>query len=76
MYTQNYLNSKSKVNKLELIFKNNPCKNTAVPLSQSRVELEKIESNHSLKFTPEFLAAEKNQTISDIRECMVNIINN
>ena len=74
MYTQNYLDAVLKVDKLELIFKNNPCKNTAKPLSQSRVELEKLSYNN-LKFTPEFRLAEKNATIASIRECMVNIIN-
>ena len=75
MYSQNFLKAKSKVNKLELIFKNNPCKNTAAPLSQARVELEKVSSRIE-KHTVEFLTAEKKQTISDIKECMVNIINN
>ena len=71
MYTKNYLDAVSKVEKLELIFKNNPCKNTAKPLSQSRVELEKLSYNN-LKFTPEFRKARQQECVNSLVECLVD----
>jgi hypothetical protein len=74
MYTEKFLNSQSKVNKLEVAFNNEPCRDTAKPLSAARVELEKISYNET--YTIEFRLAKTNDTIASIRECMINVINN
>ena len=75
MYTTIFTNAQNKVNKLELAFNNNPSKQTATPLTQSRVELEKL-SIPSIMFTDAYRAAKKQQTINSITECMINVINN
>ena len=74
-FTPNYLNKLNAVTNASVNFSAQPCRATAIVLTEAKIELEKVEYNN-LKFTPEFLAAERKQTIADIRECMVNIINN
>jgi hypothetical protein len=74
MYTQTFIDAQNRTNELEIAFNLNPSKQTATPLAQSRVELEKL-SVPSVKYTKEFRAAEKNRTINSITECMINIIN-
>lgn len=72
MYTQTFINAQNKVNELEIAFNLNPSKQTATPLTQSRVELEKL-SVPSVKYTKEFRDAKRNRTINSIAECMINI---
>ena len=74
-FTQNYLNKLNAVTNASVNFEAQPCRATAIVLTEAKIELEKVEIP-SLKFTPEFRLAEKNKTIASIRECMVNIINN
>ena len=75
MYTEIFLNAQNKVTELETTFNNNPCRNTAKPLAAARVELTEVSYNN-IKYTAEFRLAKKNQLISDLKECMINIINN
>jgi len=70
MYSQKFLNAQSKVNKLQLKFENNPCKKTASPLAQARVELEKV-SCREQKYTAEFLAQETKLLVEDIKDCVL-----
>ena len=74
-FTPNYLNKLNAVTRASVNFSAQPCRATAIVLTEAKIALEKVEYS-SLKFTSEFLDAEREQTIADIRECMVNIINN
>tara|TARA_R110000796_G_scaffold120506_2_gene234655 strand:+ start:1499 stop:1750 length:252 start_codon:yes stop_codon:yes gene_type:complete len=74
-FTENYKNKLNAVTNASINFSVKPSRATALTLTRAKIELEKVEYN-SLKFTPEFLAAKKKQTISDITMCMKNIIAN
>ena len=59
MYTEEYKKAKAKFEKLEKAFNANPCKETATPLAQARVELNKAQ-----KFTDAEIAR-RNKALTD-----------
>mgnify|MGYP003634924520 FL=1 len=68
MYTVEFLAAEKKVKDLELVFKANPSKKTATPLTQSRVELDKFSFNK--KFTFEYRKERERKLILELVSLM------
>ena len=71
MYTQNYLNSKSKVQILQVAFNNSPSQKTAIALTKAKIELEELSYNH-LMFTLEYREAKQQASVNSLVECLVD----
>tara|TARA_R110000787_G_scaffold81511_5_gene176713 strand:- start:40 stop:294 length:255 start_codon:yes stop_codon:yes gene_type:complete len=70
-FTPNYLKALNVVTNASVNFGANPCKATAIVLTEAKIALEKLEYNN-LKFTLEFRQAEHQATVDSLMECLVD----